>query len=275
MQKWTATVLTDSNFILHHERPYSRRDFLHRAGCGFGSLAFWGLLSRETALARATTHGGGTSLVNPLSEKSPEFAAKAKSVIWCFMDGGPSHLDLFDPKPTLNKLAGQLLPASFPRPMTAMGKTAFTPLMGSRRKFTQHGQSGIWVSDWYPEIADCADDMAVIRSCWADGLTHVGSVCEMNTGSILLGRPCFGSWLLYGLGTSNENLPGYVVLTDYQTEPPGGSRQWSTGFMPSTYQGTKFRDVGTPILNVGRYVVTRNDVNGVKSITFSNSIANI
>ena len=195
-----SAALTDSNFILHHERPYSRRDFLYRAGCGFGSLAFCGLLSREAVLAGATTHGG-TSLVNPLSEKSPEFAAKAKSVIWCFMDGGPSHLDLFDPKPNLNKLAGQPLPASFPRPMTAMGKTAFTPLMGSRRKFAQHGQSGIWVSDWYPEIADCVDDMTVIRSCWADGLTHVGSVCEMNTGSILLGcralvPGCYTDWEL-------------------------------------------------------------------------------
>jgi hypothetical protein len=122
--------------------------------------------------------------------------------------------------------------------------------MGSQRKFARHGESGIWVSDLYPEIAGCVDDIAVIRSCWADGLTHVGSVCEMNTGSILLGRPCMGSWLLYGLGTVNDNLPGYVILTDYSTEPPGGSRQWSTGFMPSSYQGTKFRGDSAPILNV-------------------------
>ena len=127
-----------------------------------------------------------------MAAKPPHFPAKAKSVIWCFLDGGPSHIDLFDPKPTLNKLAGQPLPASFARPMTAMGKTAYTPLLASQRKFTQHGQSGIWVSDWYPEIATCVDDIAVIRSCWADGLNHVGSVCQMNTGSILAGRPCAG-----------------------------------------------------------------------------------
>ncbi len=229
----------------HHELAQSRRDFLLRAGGGFGSLALWSLLSRESKAATLAP-----MIANPLANKMPQFAAKAKSVIWCFLDGGPSHLDLFDPKPTLTKLAGQPLPASFKRPMTAMGKTAYTPLMASQRKFAQYGESGIWVSDWYPEIAACVDDLAVIRSCWADGLTHVGSVCEMNTGSILMGRPCVGSWLLYGLGAECDNLPGYVVLTDYSQEPPGGNRQWSTGFMPSTFQGTKFREGKTPILNV-------------------------
>ncbi len=106
------------------------------------------------------------------------------------------------------------------KPETAMGKTAYTPLLPSQRKFKQYGQSGIWVSDWYPEIATCVDDMAVIHSCWADGLTHVGSVCEMNTGSILMGRPCLGSWSLYGLGAVTDNLPGFVVLTDYSQRAP-------------------------------------------------------
>jgi hypothetical protein len=243
--------------IPHFECAHSRRDFLFRAGGGFGALALWSLLSRDAlsiahAATAATTDAAGAAAtsLNPLAPKPPMFAAKAKSVIWCFIDGGPSHLDLFDPKPTLTKLAGQPLPASFPRPETAMGKTAGTPLMPSKRKFKQYGKSGIWVSDWLPEIATCVDDMAVIHSCWADGLTHVGSVCEMNTGSILMGRPCMGAWVLYGLGTVCENLPGYVVLTDYPQEPPGGSRQWSTGFMPATYQGTKFRDGKTPILHV-------------------------
>jgi hypothetical protein len=242
-------AINNANAGTHHECAHSRRDFLCRAGGGFGSLALWALLNRE-ANSATTALPNRPTFTNPLAAKPPQFEAKAKSVIWCFMDGGPSHLDLFDPKPTLNRLAGHPLPASFPRPMTAMGKTAFTPLMGSPRKFTRHGESGIWVSDLYPEIAGCVDDIAVIRSCWADGLTHVGSVCEMNSGSILLGRPCMGSWLLYGLGTENDNLPGYVILTDYSTEPPGGSRQWSTGFMPSSYQGTKFRGGSAPILNV-------------------------
>jgi hypothetical protein len=131
-----------------------------------------------------------------------------------------------------------------------MGKTAFTPLLGSKRKFKRHGQSGLWVSDWYPEIATCADRLAVIRSCHADGLNHVGSVCQMNTGSILGGRPCLGSWALYGLGSVSEELPGYVVLLDYPEDPPGGGRNWGTGFMPTTFQGTRFRAGKTPILHL-------------------------
>jgi arylsulfatase A-like enzyme len=122
--------------------------------------------------------------------------------------------------------------------------------LASKRTFKQHGQAGTWVSDWYPEIATCIDDIAVIRSCKADGLNHVGSVCQMNTGSILGGRPCLGSWSLYGLGSESENLPGYVVLLDYPEDPPGGSRNWGTGFMPPTYQGTKFRDGKTPVLHI-------------------------
>ena len=113
--------------------------------------------------------GAAGAHANPIAPRPPQFPARAKSVIWCFMDGGPSHIDLFDPKPALTKLAGKPLPGSFERPVTAMGKTAYTPLLASQRKFKQHGQSGIWVSDWYPEIATCVDDIAVIRSCQADG----------------------------------------------------------------------------------------------------------
>ena len=179
---------------------------------------------------------------------APHFKSTAKSVIWCFLDGGPSHLDLFDPKPALTRLNGQPLPGTFKRPVTSMGRTAFTPLLGSKRSFKQHGQSGAWVSDWYPEIASCVDDIAFLKGCHADGLNHVGSVCQMNTGSILGGRPCLGSWTLYGLGSACDNLPGYVVLLDYFEDPPGGSRNWSTGFMPATYQGTRFRAGKTPVL---------------------------
>jgi hypothetical protein len=246
----TVKVSDTISGIRHCEAAHSRRDFLCRAGGGFGALALWSLLGRDSRASGGETAAAAAALKNPLAAKSPQFPAKAKSVIWCFLDGGPSHLDLFDPKPELTKLNGQPLPASFPRPMTAMGKTAYTPLLASQRTFKQYGESGIWVSDWLPEIATCVDDIAVIRSCWADGLTHVGSVCEMNSGSILMGRPCVGAWVLYGLGSVCENLPGYVVITDYPQEPPGGSRQWSTGFMPSTYQGTKFRDGKTPILHV-------------------------
>jgi hypothetical protein len=231
--------------LIHHETPRSRRDFLARTGGGFGLLALGDLLGREATAREAAED---RKAMNPLAPRSPHIEPKAKSVIWCFMDGGPSHIDLFDPKPELSRLNGQPLPGTFKRPVTAMGRTAYTPLLASKRTFKRRGQSGTWVSDWYPEIGTCADDITVIRSCYADGLNHVGSLCQMNTGSILGGRPCLGAWTLYGLGTISENLPGYVVLLDYPEDPPGSTRNWGTGFMPAAYQGTKFRDGKTPIL---------------------------
>jgi hypothetical protein len=229
----------------HYQTAASRREFLVKAGGGFGSLALASLLVRDGYAA-----GTPTATATHFSRPLPHIQPKAKSVIWCFLDGGPSHIDLFDPKPTLNRLAGKPLPDSFQRPVTAMGRTAYTDLLGCWRKFQQHGESGTWVSDWLPEIASCVDDIAVVRSCTADGLNHVGSVCQMNTGSILAGRPSLGSWTFYGLGTENEELPGYVVLLDYPDEPPGGHRNWGTGFMPAVYQGTRFRDGSTPILHL-------------------------
>ena len=232
--------------VPHHQPTHSRRDFLTRAGGGFGLLALLASLERD-ARGEASAN---RNPANPLMPRRPHVHARATSVIWCFLDGGPSHLDLFDPKSTLSKLDGKPLPRSFKRPVTAMGRTAYTPLLASRRKFKQHGKSGLWVSDWYPEIATCADDLAVIRSCWADGLNHVGSVCQMNTGSVLGGRPCLGSWAIYGLGSASENLPGFVILLDYPEDPPGGARNWSTGFMPATFQGTRFREGQTPVLHL-------------------------
>jgi hypothetical protein len=127
--------------------------------------------------------------------------------------------------------------------------TGGNSLMASRRAFKKHGQAGIDISDWLPHTATCADDLAVIRSLWADGLNHVGSVCQMNTGNILAGRPSLGSWVLYGLGSENQNLPGYVVMSD-GGEPSGGARNWGTGFMPATYQGTLLRNGANPILDL-------------------------
>src|SRR5207247_1510455 len=185
----------------------SRREFLYKAGCGFGALAFNYLLGLESRLQAAN------AIIDPFAPKKPHHPAKAKSVIWLFMEGGPSHLDLFDPKPELDKLAGKPMPESFGRPLTAMG-TADNTLMPSKRNWKQHGQAGIWISDWYSEVAQHADDLCVIRSCWADGLNHVGSVCQMNTGDILAGRPAMGAWAVYGLGSANRNLPAFVIMTD-------------------------------------------------------------
>jgi hypothetical protein len=232
--------------VPHHELAVSRRDFLTRAGGGLGLLALFALQQRKGRAAEEAPEPPPSTL----TPRSPHVKPTAKSVIWCFLDGGPSHIDLFDPKPELTKLHGKPLPGSFKRPVTAMGRTAYTPLLASKRHFQQHGQSGLWISDWLPEIATCADDLALIQGCHADGLNHVGSICQMNTGSILGGRPCLGSWATYGLGSASENLPAYVVLLDYPEDPPGGSRNWSTGFMPATFQGTKFRDGATPILHL-------------------------
>jgi hypothetical protein len=216
----------------------SRREFLSRGGSGVGAIALAHLLSQSGF--------GAASTRNPLAPKSPHHPPKAKSVIWLFMEGGPSHIDLFDPKPLVQKLAGQPMPASFERPKTANG-TENNALLPTKRVWKQHGQSGMWISDWYPHIAQHADDLAVIRSCWADGINHLGAVSQMNTGSILNGRPSLGAWTLYGLGSANENLPAFVILIDDQSVT-GGPANWSAGFLPATYQGTQFLKEGPPIL---------------------------
>jgi hypothetical protein len=224
----------------------SRRDFLLHAGGGFGALALSCLLGGE---GRSEAAGpAGKAPLNPLAPKAPPQQASAKAVIFLFMEGGPSHLDTFDPKPELTRRHGQKLPESFGTVITAMG-TGGNTLLASKRAFRKHGQAGIEVSDWLPHTATCVDDLAVIRSCWADGLNHVGSVCQMNTGTILAGRPSLGSWVTYGLGSVNQNLPGFVVMTD-AGEPVGGPRNWGTGFMPATYQGTLFRPGSSPILHL-------------------------
>lgn len=234
----------EETVVPHVPRTISRRDLLFRAGAGFGAVALSALLAEERAL-------GDNSRITHYASRSPQsphFAPRAKSVIWLFMEGGPSHIDLFDPKPDLVKLAGKPLPPSFGRPITAMG-TADNALLPSKRTFKRHGRSGIWVSDWYPEIARHVDDMTVIRSCWADGLNHVGSVCQMNTGAILAGRPSIGAWVEYGLGTANRDLPAFVILLD-DKEPIGGAKNWSSGFLPAAYQGTQFRPGGAPVLDL-------------------------
>ena len=218
----------------------SRREFLTHAGSGLGALALTSLLG-ESGLAAA---GGG-----PFDAKEPHHKPTAKAVIWCFMEGGPSHIDTFDPKPVLEQYAGQPMPESYGRPATAMPGTANNALMPSQREWAQYGQSGLWVSNWYPHVAEHADDLAVIRSCQADGLNHVGSVCQMNTGSILAGRPSMGAWVTYGLGAANRNLPTFVILND-EVRINGGAKNWSAGFLPATYQGTLFQQEGAPILNL-------------------------
>lgn len=225
--------------LRHHWNVSSRRDFFTRAGSGLAGVALADLLAQNASAAT----------VNPFAAKAPHHAARAKSVIWLFMEGGPSQVDTFDPKPLLSKLHGQAIPSSIRKPSQTSRGTADNTLMRSRRQWKQYGQSGAWVSDWYKNVGEHVDDLAIIRSCWADGINHVGSVCQMNTGSVLAGRPSLGAWSTYGLGTANKNLPSFVVLTDDQ-DPLGGANNWNSGFLPALYQGTQFRRGETPILDL-------------------------
>ncbi|MEM9368847.1 MAG: DUF1501 domain-containing protein [Planctomycetota bacterium] len=226
-----------------------RRGFLRDGGMGFGSLALAGLdatqAGAESASPATETHIGRDGL----RSKPPHHQAIAKRVIFLFMEGGPSHLDLFDPKPLLNELAGKPIPQSFGEVITAMGEM-HSPLLGCKREWKQHGESGLWVSDWLPHIASCADDLAVIRSCVADGINHSAGVCQMNTCSILSGRPSLGSWVTYGLGTENESLPAFVVMQDNNGQVVNGPRNWGPGFMPAVYQGTRLSEGSQPIAHL-------------------------
>ncbi len=225
----------------HIEELLNRRDFLLRGGAGFGALALTYLIESERALAATAA---------PASARPAHFPAKAKSVIFLFMEGGPSQLDTFDPKPKLREMAGQKLPESFSKNLiTAMGEVE-SPLLPDRREWKQHGKSGIWVSDWLPHIAGCVDDLAVIRSCWGDGLNHANGVGQMNTGSILGGRPSIGSWVNYGLGAVNQNLPAFTVLCDNSSNVVGGPRNWGAGFMPAAYQGIRLGAATEPFPNL-------------------------
>jgi hypothetical protein len=221
----------------------NRRAFLRHAGGGFGILALASLLDGAGLLTQAA------DTTNPLAPKPPHFKGRARSVIFLFMSGGPSHVDLFDPKPDLIRLAGQPIPESFGTFKTRRA-VAKNKLLAPVRPFRKRGQSGIEVSDFLPHIADCIDDICLLRSCYADSVTHPESVYQMNTGSILMGRPSLGAWATYGLGTQNQNMPAFVVMPDPAGWVKGGAPAWGNGYLPATYQGTLLRGGESPILHL-------------------------
>ncbi len=233
--------------IPHHEILHTRRDFLRRGGAGFGALALASIMGDSRVMAAL----GGTqgTAFNPLAPKLTNLPGTAKRVIFLFMEGGPSHLDICDPKPLVNKLDGQQLPASFGKVITAMGE-ANAPIMGTPRTFKQYGEGGLWFSDLVPHMASVADEWCQLKSCVSNGINHAGGVCQMNTGSIFGGRPSLGSWVSYGLGTENQNLPAFVVLKDSDAQVVNGVRNWGSGFMPAVYQGTLLDDGPNPIANL-------------------------
>lgn len=220
-------------------RIQTRRNFFQECAGGIGIAALAQLMEREGR--------GATPNSNPLAPKPPHFAPKAKNVIFMFMEGGPSQIDLFDPKPELQKWSGRPLPES----MTKDLRLAFTKpnaaVLASPRTFQPYGKSGTEFSDYIPHIASCADDLCLVRSMFTDAFNHHPGQLLLFGGSIQVGRPTMGAWVLYGLGSESQNLPGFVVLGS-GVGTSGGTSNWSSGFLPSTYQGVVFRSSGDPVL---------------------------
>jgi hypothetical protein len=211
---------------------WTRREWLRRMGGGFGALGLAGVLASDGATgARAATPAGTAPSLNPLAPKAPHYAPRAKRVIFLFMNGGPSHVDTFDPKPMLTKHNGEKPPAEI-----KVNRNGNSTLMGSQYRFAPYGSGGIEVSELYPEVAGCIDEICVIRSMQTDIPNHEPALLMMNSGQIQPTRPSLGSWLTYGLGTENQNLPGFVVLCP--GKPVVGPQLWSNSFLPGIYQGT-------------------------------------
>ena len=226
---------------LPHSRPTrTRREFVRDAFCGFGGLAVASLLQEEAARAGPA---------DPLAPKPPHLAARAKSVIFLFMAGGPSHLETFDPKPLLDQLSGQPRPKEF-----GEAKYQFVQrdarLLGTKRTFKKYGESGIEVSDLFPHTAGCVDDLAVVRSCHGDMVVHSAAQYELFTGRVTPGFPSIGSWVLYGLGSESRSLPSYVVMPDPKGALEAGQPMYTNGFLPAVYQPTMFRPGDRPVLNL-------------------------
>ena len=223
----------------------TRRHFLSRCTMGLGGIALASMDKRGAAAAAGP-------LANPLSPKPPMFAPRAKNIIYLFMCGGPSQLELFDYKPRLVDLNGQPIPESYiaGKRFAFMDTSHGTKLLGTRRKFAQYGQSGAWVSELFPYTAKIVDDITIVNSCAATLFNHAPAKLFMNTGSGQFGRPAMGSWINYGLGSECQDLPGFVVLQSGPRGPRGGAVNWGSGFLPTTYQGVPFRGGAEPILDL-------------------------
>lgn len=237
-----------SHFPTHPDlRFLTRRQFFSRCALGLGGIALASLLKDQSAFG--ATPGAA---LNPMAVKPPHFPAKAKNIIYLFMAGGPSQLELFDHKPRLNELNGEPIPQSFieGKRFAFMDSSHGTKLLGSRRQFKRHGQSGMWVSELFPHTATIVDDVSFVTSCATDLFNHAPAKLFMNTGSGQFGRPSMGSWVTYGIGSESDNLPGFVVLQSGPRGPRGGSVNWASGFLPTTYQGVPLRGSGDPILNI-------------------------
>jgi hypothetical protein len=227
----------------------TRREFLWQTGGGFASVALASILGDDFFASQSHAADGISKFANPLAPKKPHHAAKAKSVIFLYMYGGPSHIDTFDYKPAMKGRDNQTVAV---KTFGRGGHKNQGRIVEPRWNFKQYGQCGHWVSDLFPNLAKCVDDIAFLHSMTADSPIHGSAMIQMNTGKILSGAPSIGSWLNYGLGSENENLPGYVVMLDPRGGPISGAKNWSSGYMPAQYEGTTFRSQGTPILDLSR-----------------------
>ena len=225
----------------------TRREFLWQTGAGFAGTALSGLLQQE-GFGRSQAIAGDTiEHQNPLSPKEPHFAPKAKNVIFLFMYGGPSHIDTFDYKPAMKGRDNQTIEV---KTFGRGGHKNQGRIVEPRWDFHQYGQCGKWVSDLFPHLATCVDDISFLHSMTADSPIHGSAMLMMNSGKITSGSPCLGSWVNYGLGSVNENLPGFVVMLDPSGGPISGAKNWSSGYMPATFQGTILRSKGSPIIDL-------------------------
>jgi uncharacterized protein (DUF1501 family) len=215
---------------------------LRKAGLGFGTWALLDLLSRDRIASGATADS-----INPLAAKVAHFPARAQHVIFLFMQGGPSHIDTFDPKPLLNELHGKPLPQSFIQGLTLQFTRMDATVLRCPQTFSRCGQSRLEIADSYPALQTCADDLAVIRSCYHDSFNHAPAQYMMSTGFSRMGRPSMGSWVTYGLGSESENLPAFVVMAD-TGDVKGGPPVYGRGFLPGTYEPTVLRNAGSPVL---------------------------
>src|SRR6185503_19572425 len=240
-----------SHFPTHPDLRYlTRRQFFSRCGIGLGGIALASLMNPGELLANAAATTDAS--LNPMAPKQPHFPAKAKNVIYLFMAGGPSQLELFDYKPKLKELNGQPIPESFieGKRFAFMGSSHGTKLLGTRREFKQHGNSGMWVSEMFPHTSTIVDDVSFVRSCATNLFNHAPAKLFMNTGSGQFGRPSMGAWVTYGIGSESDNLPGFVVLLSGPRGPRGGAVNWGSGFLPSSFQGVPFRSGAEPILDL-------------------------
>src|SRR5436305_8469808 len=255
-------------------KEIARRWFLQQCGVGLGAVALTSLLG-ETGLAAPDT-----GPADPLAPKKPPLVPKAKRVIFLFMAGAPSHLELFDYKPQLAKFDGTLPPPDLLKGYRAAFINPNSKLLGPKFKFAKYGQSGAELSELLPHLAKVADDMAIVKSMVTDAFNHAPGQLLMNTGTMQFGRPSMGAWVLYGLGSETKDLPGFVVFSSGSKGPSGGDSCWGSGFLPSMYQGVQFRSGGDPVLYLSNppgfdTQVQRDSLDALKKLNTIRSAATV